>query len=129
MLFRTAPPLGREPAKDIEGHEPRVADRDALVLEQLPLHRRTDRIVDRDPAAQLAGFADHPLPGQPVGRLARLQGRARDPRTTGNTCELGDLAIRRHASLRDLAHDLVDTPVQLAYVLGLFTHGKSPESL
>jgi len=36
------------------------------VLEDLALQRRADRIVNRDPAAQLAGLADHSLPRQLV---------------------------------------------------------------
>jgi hypothetical protein len=50
----------------IERDQPGVADHDAFVPEQLALDRGADWIVNRDPAAILAGFADHALPRQPI---------------------------------------------------------------
>jgi len=42
------------------------------LLEKIALNGGADRIVNRDPAAQLSGLADHALPRQPIGGLARL---------------------------------------------------------
>ena len=72
--------------------------------------------MDRDPAAQLAGLADHALPRQPITGLGDLHGRAGDAAAAGDAGELGDLAVGRDASARNLAHHGVDPPVQLAHV-------------
>jgi hypothetical protein len=57
----------RQPAELIELDEAGVPDGDALLLEQLALDGGADRVVNRDPAAQLARLADHALPRQPAG--------------------------------------------------------------
>jgi hypothetical protein len=92
------------------------------LLEQVALDRGADRIVNRDAAAQLARFADHALPRQLIGRLARLHRGARDACTAGNAGELGDLAIRGDGAFGNLADDLIDAPIQRAKVVALFTH-------
>jgi molybdopterin synthase catalytic subunit len=88
----------------------------ALALEERALHRRADRIVDRDAPAQLARFADHALPRQPVLGAARLQRRGGDARAARDAGELGDLAVRRDRTARDPADDLVNPAIEVAHL-------------
>jgi len=79
--------------------------------------------VDRDPAAQPAGLADHALPRQLIGGLARLERGRGDPRATGDPGELGDLAVGRDAPARDLADHCLDRAEQALEVLGVLARG------
>jgi hypothetical protein len=75
--------------------------------------------VDRDPAAQLAGFPDHALPRQLIGGLRGLERSGRDPRAARDARELGDLAVGRDAPPGDRADHLLDRLEQLLEVLGV----------
>jgi hypothetical protein len=75
--------------------------------------------VDRDPAAPLAGLADHALPRQPIARLARLHRGARDARATGDAGELGDLTVGRDPAHRDPPDHDMDPPEQRLEVVGI----------
>ena len=77
------------------------------------MDRRADRIVDRDPAAQPTGFADHALPRQVVARLARLECGRGDASAVRDPRELGDLRVGRDPALGDRADHDVDPAEQL----------------
>jgi len=84
--------------------------------------------VDRDPAALLAGLADHALPRDGVGGRGRLHRRAGDPRAARDARELGDLAVRGDPAAGDPADDGVDRPVQAADVLGFAGRHRAPHA-
>jgi molybdopterin converting factor subunit 1 len=88
----------------------------ALVLEQVALHRGADRIVNRDPPAHPARFADHALPRQPMLRAARLQRSRRDARAAWQARQLGDLAVGRDRPARNPPDDRIDPTIQVAHV-------------
>ena len=97
---------------DVERDETCFADADPLLLEEVALDRGADRIMNRDPATQAAGLADHALPRQSVARFARLERGTGHARTTGDARELRDLTVRRDAAFGNLANDGVDAAVE-----------------
>ena len=74
----------------------------------------------------LSGLADHALPRQLVGGLARLHRCAGDARAAGDPGELGDLAVRRDVAARDLANDRVDPLEQRAQVFAVARRHRGP---